>query len=425
MEARMRNKWILLKKVEQNLAFFALSKGVAFLAPIFFLKFVTLEEYGVVEFSYAFGSVTAVVASLGLAGAYPYFILKREEHEKRQAFLFYGVPVLILSVVVCLLRWCGVFQVQVSMILLFTLIFALQRIYSAMLKSEGKGYLGVLVDGGYYFILTAAILIVWPLHLTNAVSLLEGMMQVYLLALGVFYLWQFLQVRTKSVRAIIHEDCGEILRFSVHLIISGIVIYWLTSSARIYIKYFLGYEQVGVYSLYYRFAGIAVIIYLFLYIAFFQKLYMAESRKMDLYYLAVMGLVLGGCLACFLFAPLLSRFFFGGTNVENTRLFLLLILQMPLWVGISLCEGVVSRENMVRQMNIRIGALVLIFPVVLFLIRHYLSLELFALVNGIFFALAFGSQMLLLRRKGIVLRKCAWFASALLIGSVVVYYIGC
>ena len=57
MEARMRNKWILLKKVEQNLAFFALSKGVAFLAPIFFLKFVTLEEYGVVEFSYAFGSV--------------------------------------------------------------------------------------------------------------------------------------------------------------------------------------------------------------------------------------------------------------------------------------------------------------------------------------------------------------------------------
>lgn len=152
---------------------------------------------------------------------------------------------------------------------------------------------------------------------------------------------------------------------------------------------------------------------------------MAESRKMDLYYLAVMGLVLGGCLACFLFAPLLSRFFFGGTNVENIRLFLLLILQMPLWVGISLCEGVVSRENMVRQMNIRIGALVLIFPVVLFLIRHYLSLELFALVNGIFFALAFGSQMLLLRRKGIVLRKCAWFASALLIGLVVVYYIGC
>lgn len=415
---------MLLKKVEQNLAFFAFSKGVAFFAPIFFLKFVTLEEYGVVEFSYAFGSVTAVVVSLGLVGAYPYFILKREDYEKRQAFLFYGVPVLILSVVVCLLRWCGGLHAQTSMILLFTLIFSLQRIYSSMLKSEGKGYLGVLVDGGYYFVLTAVILIVWPLHLTNAVYLLEGMMQVYLLGLGGFYFWRFMRERTKSVQAIIHEDCGEILRFSVHLIISGVVIYWLTSSARIYIKYFLGYEQVGIYSLYYRFAGIAVVIYLFLYIAFFQKLYLAESRKMDLYYLVVMVLVLCGCLVCFLFTPLLSRFFLGGTNMENTRLFLLLILQMPLWVGISLCEGVVSRENMVRQMNIRIGALVLIFPVVLFLIRHSLSLELFALINGIFFALAFGSQMLLLRRKGIVLHKCSWFASALLIGSVIIYYIG-
>ena len=215
---------MLLKKVEQNLAFFALSKGVAFFAPIFFLKFVTLEEYGVVEFSYAFGSVTAVVVSLGLVGAYPYFILKREDYEKRQAFLFYGVPVLILSVVVCLLRWRGGLHAQTSMILLFTLIFSLQRIYSSMLKSEGKGYLGVLVDGGYYFVLTAVILIVWPLHLTNAVYLLEGMMQVYLLGLGGFYFWRFMRERTKSVQALIHEDCGGILRFSVHLFIAGVVI---------------------------------------------------------------------------------------------------------------------------------------------------------------------------------------------------------
>lgn len=416
-----QNKLGLLKKIEKNLVFFALSKGVAFLAPIFFLKFVSLEDYGIVEFSYAFGSVTAVIASLGLAGAYPYFILKQGEQDKKQAFLFYGIPVLILSVVACLLRWCGLLSEQVSMILLFTLIFALQRVYSSILKSEGKGYLGVLVDGGYYFILTAVILIVGTLHLTNAVLWLEGMMQAYLLCLGVFYLWQFKRIRTKSVSAIVREDCGEILRFSSHMIISGIVIYWLTSSARIYIKYFLGYEQVGIYSLYYRFAGIAVIIYLFLYIAFFQKLYMAESRKMDIYYLAIMALVFCGCVICFLFAPLLSRFFFDGANVENSKLFLLLIFQMPLWIGISLCEGVVSRENMVRQMNIRIGALVLIFPIVLFLIRNYLSLELFALVNGISFTLAFGVQIWLLRKKGIMLRKCAWFALALVIGSFIIY----
>ena len=419
----MQNKMGMLKKIEQNLLFFALAKGVAFLAPIFFLKFVSLEEYGVVEFSYAFGSVTAVIASLGLTGAYPYFVLKRQEYEKRQAFLFYGIPVLILSVVFCLMRWSGFLNEQVSLIILFTLIFALQRVYSSILKSEGEGYLGVLFDGGYYFVLTAVILIVWAFHLTQAVALLEVMMQIYLLGLGGFYLWKFLHMHTKSIQSIIRDDCGEILRFSFHMIVSGIVIYWLTSCARIYIKYFMGYEQVGIYSLYYRFAGIAVIIYLFIYIAFFQKIYMAESRKMDRYYLAVMVLVFCGCLACFFFAPILSRFFFGGANVENTRLFLLLIFQMPLWVGISLCEGVVSRENMVRQMNFRIGTLVLIFPLVLYIIREYLSLELFALFNGVFFAIAFGLQIWLLSRKGIVLQKCFWFALALMIGSIIIYFV--
>lgn len=64
----VHNKSLLFKKVRDNILFFVLSKGVAFLAPIFFLNFVSLEEYGVVEFSYALGSVLAVVAMLGLGG---------------------------------------------------------------------------------------------------------------------------------------------------------------------------------------------------------------------------------------------------------------------------------------------------------------------------------------------------------------------
>ena len=63
------------------------------MAPIFFLNFVSLEEYGVVEFSYALGSVLAVVAMLGLGGAYPYFVLRRGKGIKA-GFMLYGVPVL-------------------------------------------------------------------------------------------------------------------------------------------------------------------------------------------------------------------------------------------------------------------------------------------------------------------------------------------
>lgn len=47
------------------------------------------------EFSYALGSVLAVVAMLGLGGAYPYFVLRRGERDKKQVlcsmeFLYWG-----------------------------------------------------------------------------------------------------------------------------------------------------------------------------------------------------------------------------------------------------------------------------------------------------------------------------------------------
>ena len=418
----VHNKSLLFKKVRDNILFFVLSKGVAFLAPIFFLNFVSLEEYGVVEFSYALGSVLAVVAMLGLGGAYPYFVLRRGERDKKQVFMVYGAPVLGIAVIACLLRWYGAIGQRFSRILLLTLIFALQRLYSSILKSEDKGWLGVLFDGGYYFILTGVILIIWSVGITHHVMLLEAAMQVYLFVLGGFYVRQFYKLHTKSILALLHDDCGEILRYSLHMVVSGIIIYWLTSSARIYIAYFMGYEQVGIYSFYFRLAGIAIIIHQFLYIAFFQKLYMGNSRRLDLYYTAIMGLVLCGCLACYLFVPLLSRYFLKGLSIDNARLFFLIALQMPLWVGISLCEGLVGRENQIRQMNLRVIVPVMLLPVALYLLQGRLTIELFTLLNAVTFTIALAIQHRLLSRRGIKLRKCSILSLALFAASIVIYF---
>lgn len=414
---------IMIRKIRDNLFYFILSKGVAFIAPIFFLKFVSLEGYGVVEFSYSLGGVAAVVAMLGLNGAYPFFILKKEERDKEQAFMLYGFPVLVVAMLICVLRYSGVLGQQSNLIALFTLIFALQRLYSSILKSNDKGYLGVLFDGGYYFLLSGVILVVWIFGLPQPLQLLEVCMQVYLFILIAIFLWRFYSVRTKSVWEIVWNDCPVILRYSVHLILSGILIYWLTSSARIYIGYFMGYEQVGIYSFYFRLTGMAIIIHQFLYIAFFQRLYLGDSRRLDFYYTTIMGLVLLGCMACYLCMPLLSRYFLQDADVSNTRLFLLLTLQMPVWVGISLCEGIVSRENLVRRLNLCLGICVFIFPFALFLLRDQLTLELFALLNAVIFSMAFAFQIALLKKKGIALRRCCVFNIVSLSASVAIYFI--
>lgn len=63
----VHNKSLLFKRCGIT-SCFCIVKGSCLLGPYFFLNFVSLEEYGVVEFSYALGSVLAVVAMLGLGG---------------------------------------------------------------------------------------------------------------------------------------------------------------------------------------------------------------------------------------------------------------------------------------------------------------------------------------------------------------------
>lgn len=113
----------LAGKIGQNIVFFALSKGTAFLAPLLFLNIVSLEEYGIVEYSYSMGSMIAMFVLLGFTGAYPYFILKRKELDKEEAFLFYGIPVLIIAVLNYILYRLELIPPQIHIVLLFTLIF--------------------------------------------------------------------------------------------------------------------------------------------------------------------------------------------------------------------------------------------------------------------------------------------------------------
>ena len=149
---------------------------------------------------------------------------------------------------------------------------------------------------------------------------------------------------------------------------------------------------------------------------------MGNSRRLDLYYTAIMGLVLCGCLACYLFVPLLSRYFLKGLSIDNARLFFLIALQMPLWVGISLCEGLVGRENQIRQMNLRVIVPVMLLPVALHLLQGRLTIELFTLLNAVTFTIALAIQHRLLSRRGIKLRKCSILSLALFAASIVIYF---
>jgi O-antigen/teichoic acid export membrane protein len=408
--------------IVKNILFFAVAKGIAFLAPIFLIKFISLEQYGLIEYSYATGSVIAVALLLGLGGAYPYFILKKKEKDKEQAFFLYGALILLLFILFGGLYHISILDRNTYFIFLFSAIFSLQRLYSSILKCNDKGYIGVLYDSGYYFILAVLILLCLAVNINNPLQWLQYFMESYMIGLIAVFFVQYRKHANKPLSDVLKYDCREILKYSVHLIISGFIIYWLTSSARIYIKIFMGYEQIGIYSFYFRMVGISVALYQFCYIAFFKKLYLSNTQKLDIYYAVLMFAVFAFCLIFFAASPVFIEYLLPEVAADIPKLFLLLCFQMPVWVGIALCEGLIARENVVKRMNIGLGIMVVVFPVLLLILKEHLKLELFTYLHIMAFCISFAYQIYILHKKNVSLRLCLIFNIAIIVMATIIYW---
>lgn len=411
------------QKLSKSIICFTIAKGLAFLAPILFLKFVSIEEYGIVEYSYSMGSVISLIVGLGLAGAYPYFILKRNDLDKESIFYLYGIPAMLIGVVASILYHWGLLSKSVHFIILFTLIFATQRLFSSRLKSEDKGYLGVIADSGYYFILSCVIVLSWIFGISNPVDKLMNLMEIYVCTSGGLLIFKFVTTTKVFSTGYIKKEIADILAFSYKLIISGFIVYWLTSSSRIFIRWFLGIDQVGIYSFYFRMAGMSVIIYQFISIAFFKRLYIVTPKKMDTYYSTIIALVTAVSFAFAVIIPYVANFLNSEIEFESQPLYFLLCLQMPIWVGFALCESIIGRENIVSKFNSHMGVIVLIFPVIIYLMRNQLTLASFVFATSLQFFVAFTIQLYLLHKKGITLRKCMGLNIILCVTSIFYYLI--
>lgn len=411
-----------IKHIAKSLIVFIIAKGVAFLAPIILLKVVSLNQYGIVEYAYSLGSVLAIAASCGFYGAYPYFILKKKDIYKIDAFLFYGIPGLILTLIFILLYYTNIISTTAHFVVVFTLIFSIQRLLSSYYKTDNKGYIGVLFDSGYYFLLSLAIIILSLLQNEEQISVLLYLMQFYLIALCIFLIYKYINHKKNTLTAILKNEIPEIVRFSYKMVLSGFIVYWLTSSARIYISWYMGYENVGIYSFYFRMAGISVILYQFLSIVYFKKLYTLDNRKMDLYYSIIMLIIFISCFICSFFIPEIALILNKSIPFDNMPMYYLLCLQMPIWVGFALCEAIIGRENVVGKFNLCSIVIVIVFPLILYCLKDKLTLSLYTYANTILFVTAYAVQLFLLCRKGIFLKRCIIFNLLIAFISSIYYF---
>lgn len=386
---------------------FSVAKGTAFLAPILAIRTMSLADYGILETSYAWGQQLTMLAVLGIPAAYPYFILKQRETQMQAYFWLYGVLLCLGGVFSALFYWFHALPEQLFLVILLTVVFSMERILSGILKTHGLGRIGVLIDSGYYFVLGGVLLISAFVHRYPFFPLLILLLLFFLLFLGS---WFLLMARKRSVRihfSSIRLDVKKLLTYSIPLIFSGLIIYWLIASSRIYLSWLLGDEVVAIYAFCFRWFAIAILIYQFAYIMFFKKLYIVRPENLDRNFCILTAIVFGSTAFCLAGFFVVSPFFEMVRYEHLLRILLLLGCLMPVWCATALNEGIIARENLVIRMNLALLPQLLLFPLLLVLLRKTITLDLFCLLHLMSCILVYFTQAFILAKRGIRFGKTA------------------
>ena len=397
---------------------FALAKGTSFLVPL-----LALADYGFLETSFAWGQQLTTLLVLGLPAAYPFFILKQRETAMQFYFWAYGAALFLFACLAGALYLAGGLGRQPYFVFILMVLMAMERILSSILKTHGLGKIGVLVDSLYYFGLGVSLLV---FRLAPFKSFFEILFLVLFLALSLLGVWNVVMLRSRVrhfERSTFASAVKRLLGFSIPLIFSGLIIYWLVACSRIYLSWLLGNETVGIYSFCFRFLAIAILIYQFAYIMFFKKLYIVSTEKLDRNFAFLLGAVFICSVFCLAVFFLIRRFF---PTIRYGKLLLVLLelgCFMPIWCATALSEGIIARENQILKMNLILLPQIVLFPLIVFLLRSKITLESFCTLHLCSCALVFFSQSAILCKKHIRLVKSSVIIGAITVCGIVSFII--
>jgi O-antigen/teichoic acid export membrane protein len=395
--------------IRQKLWFFIafiFNKGLVFIAPLFVSEILTKREFGILEYGLAgLGMVINSFINLGVPSGYPYFKLKNRTENLFNAFNLHYAWLLLFFLVSQVFHY--VFDLKLEYYIALNMAYVLgNQIYiSTQLKTEAKIIKAVFFDSGVYLLLFLFSILAYFDLINSSIYFFNKILLGYSCLYVIYAISRILKIDRLDV----FINYLKVLKYSLPVLVGGILIYFLTVSGRIFVEYFVGgFEIVGIYSFYFRLAAVVVVIYQIINIVFFRQMYELEPKKLDFYFsISFIGLYIISIIA-FLVSPLILPFFsefYKTTIQENISIHFLLSAQMIFWIATALLSNIIDREKLAGKNNILFVFLLVALIGMLFLTQFYLDLELFVILHLIAITLAAMIQTITLARKKIFFKK--------------------
>jgi len=395
-----------------------------FLAPLLVAELLSKEDFGILEYALAgLGMVLNTIVNAGVPAAYPYFKLKDSQSKLNNAFSLHYVWLLLFFISTQVVYILFNFSIHYYIALNVAYIISNQIYISTQLKTNEKISYAVFIDSGVYIILLSFYILSYLGVVKAEILVFSHIITAYALVYTGYAITKIIKLNTHKI----FYNYGKVLSYSIHVLISGLLIYFITVSGRILIEFFLhDFELVGIYAYYFRLSAVVVMIYQVINIAFFKQMYLIDPKILDKYFslcfliLYVISIVVFVCTPYFL--PYFSEFF-TSTIQTYKGVYFLLSTQMIFWIATALLSNIIDREKLASKNNPFFLILLALFIVSLFVFKSILSLDVFTLIHLIVISCASLIQIYTLRKKKIFFNKSLFSLLFISLISILVYAI--
>ena len=383
---------------------FGMSKSTVFFVPLLLSNLLTTSDYGLFESCLAYGSLIAIIVGCGLVAAVPYFMMVRNTTS------FNGLIYLHAAVLFFLLLMLFPFFLYESISASFFLVFIFaavinwQRIFAADMKTRSKPTLSSFSESFLYLVIIFAALLT-----IKAVSIHQIAINLAIFFFPLSIILSILMLRKHPVTSITYGSFKELYAFALPTILPGMLLLLITTLVRLVAPVTIGTEKLAIYSFYFRFASVSVVVYQFLATVYFSEMYKRESADLDSIFTKVSLLILFvGVVGFVSFPHVLSGVFkLFSTFKDYWILYAVLVFFCFFWVCEAMLESIIYRSKLSHEfLWLQLGSLgffSVLTATVFVLNKDWLTITLLALMHTLLMAMVVYFQMRLLAKNGISL----------------------
>lgn len=403
---------------------FIISKGTVFIAPLLVAELLSKDDFGTLEYALAgLGILLNTFVNMGVPAAYPYFKLKQKNSQINNVFNLHYIWLLFFFICTQVVYVLFDFSLHYYIALNVAYIISNQIYISIQLKTNENISLAVFIDSGVYIALLVFYVLVYTGVINAEIKLFSYIIFGYALLYATYALSKIKVLKNKNL----FKSYRTVLTYSIHVLIGGLLIYFITVSGRILIEFFINdFEKVGVYAYYFRLSAVVVMLYQVINIVFFKKMYTLDPEKLDGYFafcfiaLYTISIIVFLCTPVFLWD---FSTYFSSTITEYKTMYFLLSSQMVFWIATALLSNIIDREKLASKNNPLFIVLLIVFIVVLYVFKEVLSLDLFTFIHMIIILCAAIIQIYTLAKKKIYFKKSVVSLLFIATASVFVYLI--